>query len=106
MTPEFAKKLQLETYKRHVPENKLPRGFTGEILVKESRVTDFFLMEFNGHATWETAEVIPSGSHDFTVHNGYLKQHKASPPWEGILKFNCIAKTCPSHKKEPTFQLT
>jgi hypothetical protein len=43
ITPEFAKKLQLETYKRDIPESKLPRGFSGEILVKESHITDFFL---------------------------------------------------------------
>jgi hypothetical protein len=36
MTPEFAKKLQLDTYKRNVPDNILPKGVIGEILVKES----------------------------------------------------------------------
>jgi hypothetical protein len=80
--PKFIKKLQLETYKRNIPNNKSPKGFTEEILVKESRDTDFFLMEFNKHAIWETAKVILSESLDFTAHNGYLKQHQASLPWE------------------------
>jgi hypothetical protein len=50
-----------------------------------------------------TAKVIPSGSYDFTIHHGYLKQHKASPSWEAILKFNYTAKTYLSHKKKPNF---
>lgn len=60
-------------YKRNISENKLLKEFSEEILVKESRVTDVFLIEFKYYPKWKIVKVILIGNHDFRVHNSYFK---------------------------------